>query len=369
MSRSLAYVSPLVPVTLSVASLAAALVGCGAVDDPTPEEALVLEAADLSTAALPDDLAGRAAATFTDEDLAAATRFVADPALPADGDAAALIVAEAGPADAADPAAPTAAPPLHRSARDVVVAVRWGAFPPAPAETWTDWSGFVGVSRGRVEVIRPLRFEHLADGALRPHEDAVRPDADPRLVRFRSHTRGAWDGLLLRVTRPDLRPSVLVIRVGDTTRVLPFEELLELDAREAVDAAGHELRVAARALPRRHPCVEVAGQAAGQWMAEPGDTGLLAGTLTGLGDPLAVVGGTLDVRGPYGLAAVQVRGADGAVVGKARGVYAAFRYGPGGSLTLRARGEGGATGLVVGRWQAGAWQALLLQRDAACAAE
>jgi hypothetical protein len=271
---------------------------CSAVD-ATPDDYVGAASADLTGAELPADLDPEA------EGQGPEMAFVADPSLPADGDPSALL------------------PPPGDSLRSAVVAVRWGYFPPEPAETWTDWSGFIAISSGTVELIRPLRFE---DGAV---DDVARPGLDPRVVRFRSHTRPAWDGVLVRVTRPSLAPAVVVIHAGGVTRVLPFEELRDLNAAETVDDAGHELRIAARALPAEHPCVVQVGEAHGTWPPQ-----------------------ILDVRGPYGLWRTDA----------GRGVFAQFRYSPGG-VFLGRLDEGGG---ILGRFAAGTFDAVIVHRDPAC---
>lgn len=332
--------------------------GCAAGDDPTPGEYLGVEQSDLAAAALPADLAAAAAVPLTDDDLAApgAVRFAADPAtdpgLRADG----VVDGE------------LALHPVDHPGQEAIVAVRWGYFPPQVDGEVVDWSGFVAVSRGQIEVLRTLRFEHDGMAPRRPGEDFVRPDADPRLVRFRSHTRPAWDGLLLRVRRPTAHtPTVLVVHVGAETRVLPFEELRALDAAEAVDDAGHELRIRARAEREggRACAVEVA-EAGGEWQATA-TGGEFRGLIDPEGERLRFGGRTMDVRGPYGLFRGRVKNDDGEIIGRLRGYYAQFHYSPGGALVGRLRShDGGVRGALVGRYQDGRFGARLLQRDPSC---
>jgi hypothetical protein len=307
-------------------SLGFGLGACGAAGtEATPEEYVGVDQADLSTADLPAALTVQGQVPLTDAELATpeATRFAADATLAADGDVASFM-----PAD--DPSLVT----THRSLREVVVAVRWGYFPPRTADTWIDWSGFVAISRGQVELIRPLRFENDHDGDTRPNEDFIRRDADPRLVRFRSHTRPAWDGVLLRIRRPTLAPAVVVLHLGGVTRVLPFEELLDLNASETVDAAGHELKIRARAVPALHPCIDELASATGSFDTAAGD---VTGSIDAAAGPLTIAGHTLDVRGPYGLVGLELKDAGGATVGTARGLYATFHYAPGGLFATRVR--------------------------------
>ncbi len=324
--------------------------GCARDNDPTPEDYLGVDQADLSAATLPGEVDQAGGVPLADTELAApeAARFAADATLADDGDATTLV--EEG-----------SAAEVARSRREVLVAVRWGYFPARPADTWTDWSGFVAISRGEVELVRPLRFENDHDGTPRPHEDFVRPDHDPRLVRFRSHTRPAWDGLLLRVRRPKLGPAVLVIHAGAVTRVLAFEELYHLDASETVDAAGHELKIRARAVPRLDPpCIDEVALAHGDFSA-----GNVSGTVDAAAGPVAMIGRTLDLRGPYGLVAVELRDVDsGAQVGAARGIYASFHYSAGGVLAARVRdGADDLRGVLAGSFAGdGSFAARVLQR-------
>jgi hypothetical protein len=323
-------------------SLSLGLAACGAAGtEATPEEYVGVDQADLTAAEVPTALTARGQVALTDAELATpeATRFAADATLAADGDVASLL-----PAD--DPGAAS----TRRSLREVVVAVRWGYFPARAADTWIDWSGFVAISRGQVEVIRPLRFENDHDGDTRPNEDFLRRDADPRLVRFRSHTRPAWDGVLLRIRRPSLAPSVVVLQLGSVTRVLPFEELLDLDASETVDAAGHELRIRSRAVAALHPCVDELASASGRFDVAAGS---VTGTIDAAAGTIDLAGHMLDVRGPYGLVSAQLTDASGANVGTARGLYASFHYAPGGLFATRVRDAGDdLRGALAGRFDA-----------------
>ncbi len=325
---------------------------CAGEDDPTPDDYLTVDRVDLAAAELPAAALLEAAAPLEADEAnqPGAIALTADATLAADGDAEPLIAPVAGPSVAA-----------VRPSREAIVAVRWGHFPPQPDATGVvDWSGFIAVSSGRIEVIRPLRLENGAQ------DDFVRPGADPRVLRIRSHTRPAWDGVLLRVQRPTLAPSVLVIRVGATTRVLPFEELGELHAREVVGDAGHELRLDARAVPHPHPCATPVATARGQW--QPTGGGPEGGLFRGLIDEpmLAIFGATVDTRGPYGRFAGGIRDADGRV-GGLRGFYAQFHYAGGGVLVGRARDtDHELRGAVVGRYLANEWQAVILQREPGC---
>jgi hypothetical protein len=341
-------------------------VGCTAdSDDPTPDEYLGVDEADLASAEpAPADLAAwQVPLGDGDLSLPDAVRFQADPTLAADGEVEALLAREAPPSPAG-----AARGPEDRSMRKVVVAVRWGFFPPQAAETWFDGSGFVAIAGGgRVELLRPLRFDGDLTPPLREHEDFVRPDRDPRIVRFRSHTRPAWDGLLLKVSRPHRTPAALVIRVGATTRVLPFEELFELNASEVVDDAGHELKIAARALPREHECVMAVARAEGTWQPGGPEDGLFAGTMTAAERTLSITGLTIDTRGPYGRFRGLIKNEAGELVAGARGVYAQFHYQDGGLFVGRiADGDRSVRGALVGRAAGNVWQGVVLHKDPAC---
>ncbi len=312
---------------------------CAAQPDTAPAGFAGVDQSSLDGAELPAELATLAARPLAEGETG--TAFVADPTLAADG--------------TIDLAAPATTDEDH--GQTAIVAIRWGWFPPRPGEgEWTDFSGFVAVSRGSVEVIKTLRFEDT--GA--PNGDFVKPDADPRIVRFRSHTRPAWDGLLLRVHRPRVAPTVLVLHVGDTTRVLPFEELRHLDAAETVDAAGHELRIRAEArAPEAAECAVQVGTVSGT---------LASGTLAGaLDSGPTFTADTLDVRGPYALfRGVESEG--GSAIGKLHGFAAKFHYSPGGALVGRLRShDESARGVIVARFEAGAFDGRQLQRDPACA--
>jgi hypothetical protein len=352
-------------------SLSTFFTACAGTDeDPIPSGYADSEQADLSAARASDELMAAAAVPVADTELGEGIRFAADPALDESGDVDSIVIESIPPTP--DPA---------RVGREAIVAIRWGYFPGQPgADTWMDWSGFVAVSRGTVELIRPLRFENDLTPPARPAEDFVREGVDPRVVRFRSHTLPHWDGVLLRVTRPSHTPAVLVIHAGGTTRVLPFEELFDLDASEIVDDDGHELKIRAR-IATPDACVVATGEAAGRWGAIDADRGLFRGMLDMGGEQANLYGRTHDALGPYGLFR-GVAGADGEPIGNFRGFYAAFHYSPGeGALVGVARGEDGARGAIVGRWRLddvvtpgdlegdGSFVARLLQRDPACAAE
>ncbi len=372
-----------VPSVLSTLALAASAAtgACAGGGDPTPDPFAGVDQATLEAAEPSNELIAAAEAPMIDDGLA--IRFTADPSLSSDGDVEALM---------REPRTDRLPP---RFGRDALVAIRWGYFPPHAGGEITDWSGFIAVSRGAIELIRPLRFENDGSRPLGPAEDAARHGADPRVVRFTSHTLPAWDGLLLRIHRDEVRPAVLVIKVGATMRVLPFEELFELDAAEIVDDAGHELRIRAHTPPPA--CAVEVGRAGGAWGAIDEDHGLLRGRLETAGDLYGVRARTLDVRGPYGLfrgglaeppAPGEAPPAPGDVdpVARVGGFYAAFHYSSGGALIgrLRSPGDEELRGAILGRWLPAAdlpagvelppgadagFRAVMLQRDPSCTPE
>ena len=94
--------------------------------------------------------------------------------------------------------------------REVVVNIRWGHLFTTPAMwMWSDMSGFVAVSDGSIELVRPLRFEDPVAGASRPRDDVVATQSDPRVLRFSSYVGPGNDGLLVRLRRPVVRPVIL----------------------------------------------------------------------------------------------------------------------------------------------------------------
>lgn len=93
------------------------------------------------------------------------------------------------------------------AARSFRVALLWGHFPAANADTDADtdatpatWSGSVSVDMGAIEVERTLSF----DG------DSVAPRDDPRVVSFVSHTLPYVDGLLLHVVVTGDQPNAVL---------------------------------------------------------------------------------------------------------------------------------------------------------------
>lgn len=345
-------------VSLAIATaLLSACAGNGD-DEALPDGFVSAEQADLSGARLPADVAAFAETPLADADAIDGLAFE-----PAESSDLGVML------DVAEDAAPDA-----RFGRDALVAIRWGYFPARPDATEiVDWSGFVAVPRGSVQVVRPLRFENDGSAPLGPTEDFVLPDADPRVVRFRSHTRPAADGLLLRVHRPSMAPSVVVIRVGGVTRVLAFEELFDLDASEVVTGGGHELHIRART-PAPSDCLSIVGEGTGTWTALDATHGTFDGGIAGATWSVDLAGQTLDVLGPYSLFRARALD-DGVEVGRARGVAAAFHYTPGaGRLVGMARsGSTDARGGLLGRWTVdaggttGDFELRLIHRAADCA--
>src|SRR5690606_31329603 len=108
--------------------------------------------------------------------------------------------------------------------------IRWGTIPPASPPTvdaWADFGGFLAVSKGSIELVRPLRWASPQDPAVaRPASEFVAPQTDPRLVRFRSFIGAGSAGFAVRVHRTTIRPVVLTLRVNGVTRSIPLEAFM-----------------------------------------------------------------------------------------------------------------------------------------------
>jgi len=109
-------------------------------------------------------------------------------------------------------------------ARSYRVALLWGHFPAANADSDSDtdaspatWTGSVSVEQGAIDVVRTLSFD---DG------DSIAPRDDPRAVSFVSHTLPYVDGLLLKigVTGQEASP-VLHFATDELTTDVPLDAL------------------------------------------------------------------------------------------------------------------------------------------------
>ncbi len=115
---------------------------------------------------------------------------------------------------------------------EVDILLRWGHLPPIEppvATEWTDFAGYIAVSKGSIELVRALRWEGPTNPpSPRPRTDFVAPQTDPRVIRFTSSIGSGTDGLLLRIRRPVIEPVVLQIKLGPAVRVFPFEEHMSM---------------------------------------------------------------------------------------------------------------------------------------------
>jgi hypothetical protein len=239
--------------------------------------------------------------------------------------------------------------------REVVVRVGWG-YPFAPPATWmwTDMSGFVAVSDGSIELVRPLRFEDPAAGASRPREDFVAPQTDPRVVRFSSYIGSGSDGLLVRLRRPVVRPVILVVKVGAVEHVFLFDRLFDSShLLTNIDAESHALSVQGRHAPHGDLCYSVAGSLTGNFTGDTASNplpGPLVGTFTPtVGSALQIVGNTTQARSVYG--------AFGGSIGTTSiaGYWGHEALTTGGPVLAAVGGDGDALrGIIVGGWTPGA---------------
>jgi hypothetical protein len=127
-----------------------------------------------------------------------------------------------GPVSASDAAAAVETLP----GRVTYVLVTWGFLPPLVPQNneWHDFSGYVAVTDGTIDVVRAIRFEGSTLPAdPRPHTDGVAPRTDPRLVRFHSTIGSGIDGLLVRIARPAVEPASFVLRIAGDTHIEAFE--------------------------------------------------------------------------------------------------------------------------------------------------
>lgn len=113
--------------------------------------------------------------------------------------------------------------------RVFLVRLAWGILTHDPEnDVVTDFSGSVEIDTGGMRVLRTILFEWgLGDQIL---ERTAR-----ELVEWSSHTRGHFDGLLLRaVVLPEERSPQFRVTVGDFTRDYTLDELAGLEEGEVV---------------------------------------------------------------------------------------------------------------------------------------
>jgi hypothetical protein len=239
--------------------------------------------------------------------------------------------------------------------REVVVRIGWGyQFGPPATWMWTDMSGFVAVSDGSIELVRPLRIEDAAAGASRPREDFVAPQTDPRVVRFSSYVGSGSDGLLVRLRRPVVRPVILVVKVGANEHVYLFDRLFDSSKLLTnIDPESHALLVDGRHAPHGDLCYSVAGSLTGSFAIGTGSNpvpGALLGTFTPTtGSPLQVVGDTTQSLLHYGAFNGSIGGTPFA------GYWGRHELANGGPVLAAVGADGDALrGVITGGWHPGA---------------
>jgi hypothetical protein len=238
--------------------------------------------------------------------------------------------------------------------REVVVNIRWGHLFTTPAMwMWSDMSGFVAVSDGSIELVRPLRFEDPAAGASRPREDVVAPQTDPRVLRFSSYVGPGNDGLLVRLRRPVVRPVILVVKTAAFERTYLFDRLFDSsELRTMIDAEDHALVVQGQHVAHGNLCYSVAGSLTGSFAigsASDPVPGSLLGTFTPTaGSALQIVADTAQARLPYGAFTGSIGTTPFA------GYWGREDVARGGPVLAAVGGDGDALrGVITGGWRPG----------------
>ncbi|MEK7748015.1 MAG: hypothetical protein AAB300_02955 [Nitrospirota bacterium] len=94
-----------------------------------------------------------------------------------------------------------------------------------PSRIWTNWSGSLTASHGRLTLVRPILFEKNGEEA--PGPDEIIEERDPKAIEFVSYTKPHFDGLLVKyqhcrlpiATSTDL---VATDDVADSARTITF---------------------------------------------------------------------------------------------------------------------------------------------------
>ena len=182
-------------------------------------------------------------------------------------------------------------------AHDLVLV--WGQLPADPTSAIRDWSGELRLSRGAMVVRRRIAFEAATD--------RVMPRTSRDLIEFRSVTRPASDGLVLRVFDPspaDADPIRLTYTSADGSRTHSIELRRLADGPVVVDA-GEGDRLIAAGRRRNDACRH--GAMRGRWHALAPNAGVYLGIVANAaGEPIG------HVRGIYG----QRRNGDSVLFGK-----------------------------------------------------
>jgi hypothetical protein len=326
--------------------LADAAIDGGGADGQAPPEETVFDPS-IVNGDLPADVAGNATTPVMDGEAAvsgAATYEVVTGMVSADDEIPAI---------------------EQRPGREATLMLRWGYLPgmsvPTTTSTWHDFSGYIAVGDGTVELLRALRWQGPSDPSAPRPTDFVAPQTDPRVLRFRSSIGSGSDALLVRLRRPAVRPTVVAIAVAGDQRLYPLEIFLAT----RISSGGWQVPAGNVLLDSALPeltasCYKQLGTLAGTFAYSPTEprTALtsLAGTLTDeAGASLALVFQAIpELRGPYG-AFTGSLGTDGTVV---RGYYGRnwqfAAYDNAGIISARLEDSSGAVvGFITGGYGAG----------------
>lgn len=208
-----------------------------------------------------------------------------------------------------------------RAATHLRVALLWGQLPPdRAAATPHDWSGRVTISRGALVVRRVIGFEAATDRVLpRTARDAV---------AFESQTQPFADGLVLEVLTDATDLSTVSLtytsRDGAVSAAVPLAALMAGPQTRDVGADGN--RITATALRADDPCDR--GFVRGRWQALRPGLGRFLGVATD---------------------------ADGAPIGRMRGIWGQRADGGQAFFGKYIDGEGRFRGLMIGSYADGAF--------------
>jgi hypothetical protein len=139
----------------------------------------------------------------------------------------------------------------------------WGKLEFDSTETAiTDWSGKISVDRGAIIAVRLIKFEGT--------DHIVRPRESREVLDFVSHTRPAYDGILVYVYDPEPTTydteNTLTFETAPYTRTLKMSELADL--QEIVDVGNNQVSITAVKLDKLD-CGE--GFLEGRWIRQGRD--------------------------------------------------------------------------------------------------
>jgi hypothetical protein len=128
------------------------------------------------------------------------------------------------------------------------------------ATTITDWSGAATITRGKLVLLRTIRFESGEDWI-------VRPRTSQQELAWVSKTLYHFDGVRIAIIDKDTTdtPGTLTINMGPYSNTFTFAELDSMNAVVDVDAAGNQFSIVSRG---REIVALAGGFLEGRWVKE-----------------------------------------------------------------------------------------------------